>query len=177
MSFAMHVAGMSMPQAAATKGHAYRDYYATWYDSPNDPVHIHEATHQIFSNRLHLAGGGSWLQEGVAEYMSTSGNQRRGWARGAAKRGQHMPFPRFVAVGQLIANTELDGKSSYLQAASLVQFLRDGKFQPEKFRTFLERVGRAPRGDPAAVSRAVEAVYGTDLAGLEAAWVEYWAKR
>jgi hypothetical protein len=27
------------------------------------------------------------------------------------------------------------------------------------------------------VSRAVEAVYGTDLAGLEAAWVEYWAKR
>ena len=51
---------MSPLKAAQPKGHAYKDYYATWYESPNDPVHIHEATHQILSNRPELPGGGSW---------------------------------------------------------------------------------------------------------------------
>jgi hypothetical protein len=37
-----------MEDVADTKGHAWKDYYATYYDSPNDPVHIHEATHHGF---------------------------------------------------------------------------------------------------------------------------------
>ena len=28
-----------------------KNFYATWYEAPKDPVHIHELTHQLFKNR------------------------------------------------------------------------------------------------------------------------------
>ena len=55
-------------KAEQSAGHAWKDYYATSYTSPRDAVHFHEGAHQIMSNRLKLGGGGSWYQEGVAEY-------------------------------------------------------------------------------------------------------------
>src|SRR6185295_14355607 len=55
----------------AAKGHASKDYYATWFESPNDPIHLHEATHQLFRNRFGLPSGGSWFQEGLAEFVCT----------------------------------------------------------------------------------------------------------
>ncbi len=177
IKFTMHNAGMNMAQAAATKGHAFLDYYATYYESPNDPVHIHEATHQIFKNRLHLDGGGSWLQEGVAEYMSTSATQRKSWARRATRSDNHVAFADFVAIPTLIANPHTDGKSAYLQAAALIDFLRDSKQLKKKFPEFLEAAGTIRRTDHTALSATLQHVYGTDLAGLEAAWVKYWKKR
>jgi hypothetical protein len=68
--------GMSLGQAQRTKGVASGDWYATWYESPKDSVHIHEATHQIFRNRLLLSGGGSWFQEGVRASRSSSRSSR-----------------------------------------------------------------------------------------------------
>ena len=177
------IAGTSKESAARSKGHAWKDYYATYYDSPNDPVHVHEATHQIFSNRLGLTGGGSWFQEGVAEYMSTSHNERKAFAKGAAKRGEYTPFADFVGIASLLGSSggEKNVKGGtvagghYTQAASIVAFLRESKWGREKFAEYLRAVGSAKRGR-ASVDRAVRSVYGVGLEELEAEWVKYWKK-
>src|SRR5438105_9240166 len=110
---------MTEPAAHGTKGHEWHDFYATYYDSPNDPVHIHEATHQIFMNRLHLTGGGSWFQEGVAEYMCTLPGDRKGFARNAARSGTFAHFKTFVATRDIIAGSgDLKGGQAYAEAAS-----------------------------------------------------------
>ena len=162
--------------AERSKGYAWRDYYATYYEAPNDPTHLHEATHQIFRNRLRLPGGGSWFQEGVAEYVSSNANERRSIAKRLAKDGKFIPFRTFVGLRQLIDNPHLDALASYLQAASLIDFLRNGKFRPENFRRFLDEVGGLPRGKVDRIEEAIRSVYGVDLEGLEKAWVEHWKK-
>ena len=98
----MHV---TRDNAAKSKGHAWRDYYATYYDSPVDPVHIHEMTHQLFANRLHLNGGGSWFQEGVAEDICTSKNDRNVTAS-QVKKGRHVPLPEFVKIPSLLYSSQ-----------------------------------------------------------------------
>jgi hypothetical protein len=174
------IAGIPKDQAANSKGHAWRDYYATYYDSPVDPVHIHEATHQIFANRLRLGGGGSWFQEGVAELMSTSKNERKGYARNAARSENWTPFREFFVIPSLLHSA---GKSStgenqagnhYLQAASIIDFARHSKFGKKKFDQFLEAVGSLPRGDLDSIEAALRKVYDTDIAGFEAEWADYW---
>lgn len=180
VDFYVKIAQRSRSSAAASKGHAWRDYYATYYDSPVDPVHIHEATHQIFSNRLKLSGGGSWFQEGVAEYMSTSKNERKGYARRAARKGGFTPFAEFVTITSLLnsagksATGENMASNHYTQAASIIDFLRNSKFGKGKFDKFLEAVGKLPRGNKELIEQAIRRVYGVDLAGLEEEWVDYW---
>lgn len=169
-------------EAERSKGHAWRDYYATWYDAPGDPVHIHEATHQIFSNRLGLGGGGSWFQEGVAEYMSTKPGDRSA-AAGQVKRGKHVPLAQFVAIPSLLMSSDEKAAGgdaaddNYKQAAVLIEFLRESKWAKAGFPAFLTRIGRLPRGDPAQIEAVVQDVYGVDLAGLEQRWAEYCKKR
>ncbi len=58
--------------AGISGGFAHDDFYATSCESPNDPTHLHEATHQIMFNRIGLRGGGSWFQEGLAEFLRDS---------------------------------------------------------------------------------------------------------
>jgi len=174
------IAEVPKSTAANSKGHAWRDYYATYYDSPVDPVHIHEATHQIFSNRLKLGGGGSWYQEGLAEYMSTKKNERKGYARTAARKGGFTPFREFVTIPSLLnsAGKSKTGENmagnNYLQAASMIDFLRNSKFGKPHFDEFLQKVGKLPRGNLKATEEAFQQIYGVDLAGLEAEWVAYW---
>lgn len=179
--FCVNVAGWSQEQAARSKGHAWKDYYATWYEAPNDPVHIHEATHQIFANRLRLTGGGSWFQEGVAEYIETKENDRNVAASQVAK-GRHTPLAEFVVVKSLIATDEDKSGSggaadAYKQAAVLIEFLRESKWGKDKFLTFVHTVGLVPRGKLPAIEAAVRRVYACDLATLEAKFVEYCKKR
>lgn len=176
------IADTPIESARRSKGHAWRDYYATWYEAPNDPVHIHEGTHQIFSNRLHLNGGGSWFQEGVAEYMEGSRNDRNAIAT-QVKKGRHMPLLEFVALESLLHSSKADDPQGdaagdlYKQAALLVEFLREQKTLKDKFPDYLRIVGRVPRNDVAAIQRAVKGIYGVDLAALEAQWIEYCKKR
>lgn len=172
----MHIAGTDRASAEQSKGHAWKDYYATYYESPQDPVHIHEATHQIFANRLRLRGGGSWFQEGVAEYCSTSTNDRKAFARRHAKDRKHIPFRKFVQIPRLISNPYLNSENSYLQAASLTEFLCD-KWNEDKFPEFIRTVGALPRGDDEQVDAALQSIYGVDLDGLEEAWLKYWSRR
>ena len=174
------IAQISKQVAAKSKGHAWRDYYATYYDSPVDPVHIHEATHQIFSNRLKLGGGGSWFQEGVAEYMSTQPNERKGYARNAAKHAGQTPFQEFVLIPSLLqsagksATGEDMAQNHYLQAASIIDFARNSKFGKKKFDDFLQTMGSQRFADLDTIEAAMQRVYGIDLAGFEAEWVKYW---
>jgi hypothetical protein len=175
VDYYVNVAKRSREEAGRSKGHAWRDYYATYYEAPADPVHVHEATHQIFKNRLHLNGGGSWFQEGLAEYVSSSPNERKAFAKAAARGDGHIPFERFVEIPSLISNPHLSARETYLQAASLIEFLHD-HWSRDKFPQFLEEMGRLPRGDGKAVGAVVAEIYGTDLAGLERAWLDHWKK-
>lgn len=180
--FYSKIAGVSLEDAQKSKGHAWRDYYATWYEAPNDPVHIHEATHQIFANRLFLTGGGSWFQEGVAEYMSTKPADRANVAR-LVKKGRHTKLVDFVKIPSLLMSAGEDKKGGdeagdhYKQASLLVEFLRESKWRPEKFQDYLHAVGRVGRSDKDAIERAIESVYGCQLAELDAAWVAWAQKR
>ncbi len=179
-----YVAVHKVPRAAAerSKGHASGDYYATWYEAPNDPVHIHEATHQIFRNRLRLGGGGSWFQEGVAEYIETKPGDRGNAAR-AVKKGEHMKLVEFVTIPSLLHSTE-EGKKGgdeagdlYKQAALLIEFLRESKFGKAKFLDYMHAVGKVRRNDLEAIEKATRDVYGVDLAELDKLWMEYCKKR
>jgi hypothetical protein len=180
--FYAKIAGISLEAAKKSKGHAWRDYYATWYEAPNDPVHIHEATHQIFANRLFLTGGGSWFQEGVAEYMSTRPADRANVAR-LVKKERHTKLAQFVKIESLLMSAGEDVKGGdeagdhYKLASLLVEFLRESKWKPEKFQDYLHAVGRVGRSDVAAIERALQSVYGCGIAELEAAWVAWAQKR
>jgi hypothetical protein len=174
-------ANTPLEKAKRSKGHAWLDYYSTWYEAPNDPVHIHEATHQIFENRLFLNGGGSWFQEGVAEYVETRPNERGNAAR-LVKKGRHTPLRQFVEIPSLLMSAAEDDKGGdeagdhYKQAALLIEFLRESKFGARGFPAFLDAVGRARANDVAAIERAVHQAYGVDLDGLDREWQE-WAKK
>lgn len=173
---------VSIEAAARSKGHASGDYYATWYEAPNDSVHIHEATHQIFTNRLRLNGGGSWFQEGVAEYIETKPGDRANAIR-MVKKGEHKKLAEFVAMESLLYSSDEGVKGAdeagdmYTQAAVLIEFLRESKWGKDKFQAFLHAVGKVPRNDVEAIARAVRAVYAVDLDELEKQWIEYCKKR
>ncbi len=178
------IAQISEAQAKRSKGHAWKDYYATYYESPNDPVHIHEATHQIFANRLRLSGGGSWFQEGLAEYIERlyrGYNEMKAYARHAARKESYLPFAEFFKVPSLIAagrtkTGESGAQNQYMQAASLIAFLAESKFGKKKFQDFVHAVGAVPRGDVKAIEAALRQVYGVGIDGLEQRWVKHWSK-
>lgn len=177
------VAENTREQAERSKGHAWRDYYATWYEAPNDPVHIHEGTHQIFKNRLRLPGGGSWFQEGVAQYMSTKRNDRNVTAR-LVKNKKHLPLTDFIKVKSLLFSQPKgdikggdEAADQYMQAALFIEFLHESKWGKAKFQDGIRALGLAPPSNVQGVDRAFNAVYGTDIAGVETQWVEYCKTR
>jgi hypothetical protein len=169
-------------EAKRSKGHASRDYYATWYEAIGDPVHVHEGTHQIFSNRMHLYGGGSWYQEGVAEYMSTTPAERNAIAN-LVKKKKHMPLAELVKLESLLFSADANAakgdasSENYHEAALLVEFLRESKWAKPHFQEYLQTVGRLPRSDAEAIERAFQRIYGCGIAGVEDQWVEYCKKR
>ena len=180
--FYMKIAGISRESADQSKGHAWKDYYATYFDANKDPVHIHEATHQIFGNRLALDGGGSWFQEGVAEYMSSAKNDRNIVAS-KVKKGRAVPLVEMMKTESLLYSAEEDvsgedkADSAYTQAALFIEFLRESKWGAPKFLDFVHAVGMTPDNDIEAIERAIKGVYGVDLAQLDAKWIEHCKKR
>ncbi len=181
--FCVKTIGWSHEQAEDSKGVAYQDFYATWYEAPKDPVHIHEVTHQLFGNRLHLSGGGSWFQEGVAEYMSTSKNERRDF-RHLVKKKKQVELHDFFRVRSLLGSNpdeRTDGTDpateAYLQAACLIEFVRESKPLKGKFQEFIHKVGAVPRSDVKRIEAALREVYGFGIDKFEEAFLKYWAKR
>jgi len=174
--------GMSRENARRSAGHAAADYYATSYRSPQDPVHLHEQVHQIFGNRLFLSGGGSWFQEGVAEYVSSSHNDRNGIAR-EVKKGRHTPLVEFLQLRSLLFSSEAAPSGGdraadhYRQAALLIEFLREGEWGRERFGEFLTTVGHVRRGDLEALRAALRGIYDASIEELDRAFQDWCAKR
>tara|TARA_R110002072_G_scaffold69483_14_gene168490 strand:- start:350 stop:1729 length:1380 start_codon:yes stop_codon:yes gene_type:complete len=176
--------GISKQQAARSKGHAFMDYYATWYEEPGDPVHIHEQVHQIFKNRLSLWGGGSWFQEGVAEYVSSSKPDRVGVAY-LVKKDRHTKMRDFCQLPSLLYSSNPDGKTSggseagdhYKQAALFIEFLREDKKRKKQFPDFLQRMGKVPRGYMKGIADVFQDVYGETIDEVDAAFQAYAKKR
>lgn len=172
----------SMEEAEKSKGVASGDFYATWYEAPQDPVHIHEATHQIFSNRLELDGAGSWFQEGVAEYIETKPNERNDIAR-RIKDGKHTPLREFMRLESLLMSSEDDksGDSAaslhYKQAALLIEFLRESKFGKDKFLEWLHAMGNTEDNHIPQIEAVFQRIWGVSIEQLDAELVKYCQKR
>jgi len=168
---------------STSAGVAYGDVYATYHQSANAPVHIHEATHQIFKNRLFLSGGGSWFQEGVAEYMSSKPGEF-GAFKGMVTKDKHKPFQEFFGLSSLLgdADTERikggsDAGESYTQAAAIVEFVRHSDFGSDKFLEYIHALGAVPRGSIKEIEKALKKVYNVDIEGFEEEFKKYWSKR
>lgn len=175
--------GTTLEKAKRSAGHASGDYYATWYEAPTDPTHIHEQTHQLFRNRLFLNGGGSWYQEGMAEYVESSRNDRNEIASLVAK-GRHLPLVELVQRESLLFSSTVDRKEGgseagdlYKQAALLVEFLRDSKWGKDKFPRFLKVFGRVPRSNLEKLRVAFLDVYGIDIEAVDVEFQKYCAAR
>jgi hypothetical protein len=162
-----------------TKGHAWRDYYATSYESPNDPVHIHESTHQLFINRIHRALGGSWFQEGLAEYMCTGRGDRNAVALQVAK-GRMPRLRQLMAIDDLIGGWSggngpaVDGYTLYTLASLWIEFVHDSKETKGKFADFVDRVGRV---EAAHAAEAVQESLGIGVDELDRKFTQYCVGR
>jgi len=181
--------GWNREVASRSKGVASGDAYSTYHEATGDPVHIHEATHQIFANRLGLGGGGSWFQEGVAEYMSSQPNDLV-VVGNVIKKGRHVPLAEFVVIPSLLDLTPKseeevakgggdggEAANNYDQAAALIEFVRHGAFCKGKFDAFIHSMGGIAPGDQPEIERALQRIFGVDLAGFDAEFVKYWDKR
>jgi hypothetical protein len=181
MEFLVRNVGMTEAQAAATGGIAYRDYYTTSYTSPRDPTHFHECAHQIMGNLLHLNGGGSWYQEGIAEHYEddVSHFNREAETRMLITTKQSVSLRELFAAQSMLfsAGENIKGGGGaggmYGQAASVILFLREGK-RKKQFHEFLFAMGEIPRSDLGETERVLQEVYGISIDELDAEWHEYF---
>lgn len=170
--------------ARRSAGVAAGDVYATYHQSTTDPVHIHEQTHQIFRNRLRLTGGGSWFQEGVAEYMSSKPGDLGAIKRLSRREGGLVPMADLMVVPSLLmspAGSRRDGRRkaalAYTHAASIVEFCKHSTFGKERFLDWVHAIGRVGPGDLPAIEAAIARIYGVSLDEFEAAFRAYWHQR
>ncbi len=165
-------------------GHQGGDTFVTWYRGPEDPILVHEATHEIFENRLFIPGGGKWLQEGVADYVQLSRAHLHTCAEVAA-RGRRASFASvmngigFDDLSQWALDddrhpwrktTGPDHLDARMQSALIITFLReDPRFAPS-FTRFLAKAGTARANLPAAIDAVSREAFGMGLDELQAAW-------
>jgi hypothetical protein len=165
---------MKIDAAVAAKGRATKDWYATWFESLNDPVHLREATRQIVRNRFGLAGGGAWFDEGLAEFVATKRDERNFIAATVAK-GKAVPLHALIEMPTLAAG--VDARRHALEAALLIEFVHESPATKEKFADFLAKVGTAPRRSVPGIERALRASLGMTIEELERAFTEYCSQR
>ncbi len=171
-------------QAERSGGVASGDAYSTYHQAISAGVHIHEQTHQIFKNRLHLGGGGSRFQEGVAEYISVKQGELSE-IKQLAKKGRTQPLAELFTVPSLLqsaagASRKTGGSvagAAYAQAASVVEFVKHSKFGRDKFLDWVHAMGGVGRGDLPAIRRGITRVYGVTLEEFEKEYVDYWKAR
>ena len=182
VDFYVHMTGIDEKQAARSAGHAYRDYYATTYSSPKDPTHIHEATHQIFSARLGLHGGGSWFQEGVAVYMegevdNVTDKDIENFGRAAYRRDEFKPFRQFMEIPSLLqSNTDGTASDDYTQAGTMVDFVLKSKATKDQAWEWIQAMGNVRRNDLGAIERELQRLFDVDIEGFQELYKAYWKR-
>jgi hypothetical protein len=171
-SFCDRTSGEPVP-ARRSSGHSRLECFAVSAEGDVERRLRHEAGHQIFRMRVRRFGGGSWLQEGLAEYLATTPERRRTFRREAAS-DELRPFEELVRTESLLtdANSDAAAGNAYLQAACMIEFLRDGAFHPDRFPTLIDEVGRIQGGHPDQVVEAIRRIYGVEPAEIGRAWEE-----
>ncbi|GEM_PF-2903467 len=169
--------GIPREQAEAMDGHAWDRFYSTWYAGPRDPIHIHEATHQVMAAVYGLDGGGPWLQEGIAQWVESrfSRLDPRRLARNLLRRSRAPDFDEMLRAKSFLHRNRrglVGSKDLYELASSLLAFLREKR--PEAFPDFLLETGILPDTRKKLCEEAIEHSLGWDMDELEARW-KAWA--
>lgn len=158
-----------------TRGHSLADACATTV--ADREVLRHELVHQLMHNRVFLGGGGGWLQEGLAEYVSGDPARRTELAarvvRGATMDLWSLIRAWEVPTGAAVEHETLDDE--YELAALAVAFFHDSAWAGDRFPQLVERVGLMAPGDGAAVEDAIADVYGVPFEAVEEAWLQWCA--
>lgn len=189
--WSMRAAGWTREQAARSAGHASGVYFATYFTGGADATIYHEAGHQLVANRLHLHGGGSWFQEGMAVYFEDKWKKSKGLssiASGMIKSDRYTPFRELFEVRSLLHTAGDDRRESaasqrYTQSGTIISFLAEGPLKKD-FGKMLDalRGYRPPRGGRSEAvgtmwDRIFREAYGLDVDGVEAAWKKYFVRR
>jgi hypothetical protein len=173
----------TLEQAKKSAGVSFQDFYTTYYASPRDPTHFHEGAHQIMKNILHLSGGGSWYQEGVAVYYEDKirKTNRYSITRNAIRVGEALPLRELFGLKSMLysGKKNLKGyggsRGRYGQAGSVMLFLREGPLK-KKFKDFFFKMGKVHRGDVDEMEKVIQEVYGLTLEELDKKWRTYFTK-
>jgi hypothetical protein len=176
IEFTANITGWSQAKAAQTGGHAWRDYYATYYDAPGASIHYHEGAHQLVHNRLDIPTGGSWFQEGMAVFFEGTVFSEEDPAKGIKseiRSDRHTPLPELMALESLLMSSSSKqdpslGTRRYRQSGSLIKFLVEGPHR-ERFGAILERVKNGEKWPD-----ILRAECGVSVEELEEQWAEYY---
>ncbi|MFT7668049.1 MAG: hypothetical protein ACI8X5_000736 [Planctomycetota bacterium] len=187
--WSMRSTGWTREQAARSAGHAYREYFATYFTGGADATMYHEAAHQLVGNRLMLNGGGSWFQEGMAVYFEDKWmkSKRLGnVASGMIKSDNYTHFRELFDVKSLLHS---DGDSQrgsvagqrYTQSGTIIHFLVEGKLKKNFVKMLSElRVYRPSNvhGDTAVEEHMWDTIfrkaYGLNIDEVEELWKEHF---
>ncbi|MDP6368203.1 MAG: DUF1570 domain-containing protein [Planctomycetota bacterium] len=190
--WSMGPTGWDYAAARASAGHAYMDYYATYFTGSaiSSPTVWHEAAHQLVGNRLNIHGGGSWFQEGLAVYFEDKykhSENVESLAPGMIGSERYTHFRELFEVKSLLHSSGDNKKGSiagqrYLQSGTIIFFLAEGPWK-DKFGSLLAAV-RDWRGFGSDTTRTSDSmwdvifrrVYGLDIDGVEAAWKKWFGK-
>ena len=187
--WSMRSTGWSREQAARSAGHAYRNYFATYFTGGADATMYHEAGHQLVGNRLMLHGGGSWFQEGMAVYFEDKWKKSKrlsSVASGMIKSDRYTHFRELFDVQSLLHSEGDSTRGSiagqrYTQSGTIINFLVEGKLKKD-FGKMLDEL-RAYRSTSTAGTTEVQEhmwdtifrkAYGLNIDEVEALWVKHF---
>jgi len=178
--FCVRYAGMTRTEAEYSAGHGCGRYFTTYYTHPNSPVIVHELTHTLV-HRIYGPHGGSWFQEGFAEYVESAFRKRNPVKEFAVhlRNERHKPLEAFITEKTLaFARSQKDSSNvtrMYQQAAAFFSFLKDGP-HANKFAELVKRLTPA-YSDPGSRRKILEKLYGMSLKALEKEWIAWSVAR
>ncbi len=188
-TWSMRSTGWTREAAAASAGHAYRDYFATYFTGGANATMYHEAAHQLVGNRLHLNGGGSWFQEGMAVYFEDKWkNSKRlsSVAGGMIKSDRYTPFRELFEVKSLLHSGGDDTRGSiagqrYTQSGTIIHFLAEGSLKDnfgkmlDELRQYRPAQTTGTAGKPEAMWDTIfRKAYGLNIEQVEELWKAYF---
>jgi hypothetical protein len=184
-TWSMRSTGWDRAAAAASAGHAYRDYFCTYFTGGANATMYHEAAHQLVGNRLRINGGGSWFQEGMAVYFEDKWKKSKrlsSVAGGMIKSDRYTPFRELFEVKSLLHSDGNNKRGSiagqrYTQSGTIIHFLVEGKLR-ENFGTMLDELRNYRRTRRSGTAGPGESMwdtifrkaYGMDVDGVEELW-------
>jgi hypothetical protein len=108
-------------------------------------------------------------------------NEVENMGRAIARRGEGVSLSELFTMRSLVFSSEEDRKSggsaagdAYLQAASVVAFVKNDKRTKAKFQDFVKAMGSVRRSDLPAIERAIQDLFGWTLDEFEAAWKKHY---